>query len=94
MAKPGVNINNIVCDFIMISLWFYHVAFPAALGVGSQGLFGPRSGYRGTGGGKGNPWESQVSRVFVKSTLQELLKAGASPCLQVAALVLVIGFGE
>ena len=23
MAKPGVNINNIVCDFIMISLWFY-----------------------------------------------------------------------
>ena len=24
--------------------------------------------------------------VFVKSTLQELLKAGASPCLQVAAL--------
>jgi len=75
-------------DQIIMSL------FPAALGVGSQGLFGPRSGYRGTGGGKGNPWESQVSRVFVKSTLQELLKAGASPCLQVAALVLVIGFGE
>ena len=24
MAKPGVNINNIVCDFIMISLWFYY----------------------------------------------------------------------
>ena len=27
MAKPGVNINNIVCDFIMILLWFHYDAF-------------------------------------------------------------------